>query len=61
MAAQIPAREAVLEKRATPLPRASYGGEPLDPEPPADHAEFENLALQGADFIRGKLEKRRRK
>ena len=61
MAAQIPAKDSAVEKGTTPRPRASYGGEPLDPEPPPDHLDFENLALRGADFIRGKLEKRRRK
>lgn len=61
MAAQIPAKASAVEKGPAPRPRASYGGEPLDLEPPPDHEEFENLALRGADFIRAKLEKRRRK
>jgi hypothetical protein len=61
MAAQIPAKESAVEKGPARRPPATYGGEPLDLEPPPDHEEFDSLALRGADFIRAKLEKRRRR
>ncbi|HEY0025952.1 MAG TPA: hypothetical protein VGB24_23885 [Longimicrobium sp.] len=33
----------------------------VDTTPPADHQDFENLVMRGADWIRRKLAKRRSK
>lgn len=40
---------------------AAYTSGPKDLDPPPDHDSFEELAARGAEFMRRKLEKRRRK